>query len=111
MMEPARADRKGKRAVAGTEEQAARLRDALVVVLALTSGAVDAVTFVRLGRVFSSVITGNLALLGVAAGQREGGLAASGGLALAGYGLGVIAGRANVGVSADQRIWPRRTTV
>jgi uncharacterized membrane protein YoaK (UPF0700 family) len=104
--------------VAGREEQAGgdqkravRLRDGLVVVLALTSGAVDAVTFVRLGRVFSSVITGNLALLGVAAGQREGGLAASGGLALAGYGLGVIAGRAIVGVSADQRIWPRRTTV
>lgn len=92
-------------------EHATRLRDGLVVGLALTTGAVDAVTFVRLGKVFSSVITGNLALLGIAAGQREGSLAASGGLALAGYGLGVIAGRVIVGVAADQRIWPRRATV
>lgn len=92
-------------------EQASRVRDGLVVVLALTSGAVDAVTFVRLGKVFSSVITGNLALLGVAAGQREGSLAVSGGLALVGYGLGVIIGRVIVGTAADQRIWPRRTTV
>lgn len=41
---------------------ATRYRDVLLVVLTLTTGAVDAVTFVRLGQVFSSVITGNLAL-------------------------------------------------
>lgn len=94
------------------QEHAIRVRDGLVVVLALTSGAVDAVTFVRLGKVFSSVITGNLALLGIAAGQREGDLAVNGGLALAGYGLGVLLGRAVVGESPDnQRIWPRRSTI
>ena len=38
-------------------------RDALVVVLGLTTGAVNAVTFLRLGNVFSSVLTGNLVLL------------------------------------------------
>jgi uncharacterized membrane protein YoaK (UPF0700 family) len=110
--------RKGRGTVAGREEQAGgspegaiRFRDWLVVALALTSGAVDAVTFVRLGKVFSSVITGNLALLGIAAGQREGSLAVTGGLALTGYGLGVVVGRVIVGASADQRIWPRRTTV
>jgi uncharacterized membrane protein YoaK (UPF0700 family) len=48
---------------------AKRYRDILLVVLTLTTGALDAVTFVRLGKVFSSVITGNLALLGIAAGQ------------------------------------------
>jgi uncharacterized membrane protein YoaK (UPF0700 family) len=95
----------------GSAERATRVRDGLVVALALTSGAVDAVTFVRLGKVFSSVITGNLALLGIAAGQREGSLAMSGGLALAGYGLGVIAGRVIEGTVVDQRIWPRRTTL
>lgn len=46
----------------------ARARHALPVVLTLTTGAVEAVTFRRLGKVFSSVITGNLALLGVSAG-------------------------------------------
>ncbi|HET9081823.1 MAG TPA: YoaK family protein [Trebonia sp.] len=95
-----------------SQKHAIRVRDGLVVVLALTTGAVDAVTFVRLGHVFSSVITGNLALLGIAAGQREGSLAVNGGLALAGYGLGVLVGRAVAGESPDaQRIWPRRSTM
>ena len=39
-------------------------------------------TFLRLGKVFSSVITGNLALLGVAAGQLDAALALNAGLAL-----------------------------
>jgi len=63
----------------------AGFRDGLVVMLTLSTGALDAVTFLRLGKVFSSVITGNLALLGVAAGQHDATLALNGGLALAGY--------------------------
>ncbi len=80
--------------------------------LALTTGAVNAVTFLRLGTVFSSVITGNMALLGIAVGQRDGELALNGGLAVAGYGLGVFIGGAMSGASARQHaVWPRRTTV
>jgi uncharacterized membrane protein YoaK (UPF0700 family) len=82
-----------------------------VVVLALTAGAVNAVTFVRLGGVFSSVVTGNLALLGIAAGQRHGSLAVNGSLALAGYAVGVLAGALVArAVPSDQRVWPWRTT-
>jgi uncharacterized membrane protein YoaK (UPF0700 family) len=81
-------------------------------VLALTSGAVDAVTFVRLGSVFSSVITGNLALLGLAAGERHGALAVNSGLALAAYAAGVLAGGALAGpIGGGQPVWPRRTTL
>lgn len=69
-----------------------RYRDLLVVVLTLTTGALDAVSYLRLGKVFSSVITGNLALLGVAARQRDAVLMLNGGLALAGYVCGVLAG-------------------
>jgi len=91
--------------------KAIRLRDTLVVVLALTTGAVNAATYLRLGKVFSSVITGNLALLGVSAGQRDGGLALNGGLALAGYGLGVLAGGAIAGTPDEgQPVWPRQAT-
>ena len=80
--------------------------------LALTSGAVDAVTFVRLGNVFSSVITGNLALLGLAVGERHGALAANGGLALVAYAVGVLAGGALAGPGEGQRpVWPRQTTM
>jgi len=42
-------------------------RDGLLVLLTLTTGAVDASCFLHLGHVFSSVVTGNLILLGVAA--------------------------------------------
>jgi len=69
------------------------------------------VTFVRLGTVFSSVITGNLALLGVALGERHGALAVNGGLALAAYAVGVLAGGALAGpMEGGQRVWPRRAT-
>lgn len=92
--------------------KAIRGRDGLVVVLALATGSVDAVSYLRLGKVFSSVITGNLALLGVSAGQRNSGLAVNAGLALAGYGLGVLAGGALAGIpEKDQPVWPRRVTV
>jgi uncharacterized membrane protein YoaK (UPF0700 family) len=91
--------------------KAIHFRDSLVVVLALTTGAMDAVTYLRLGKVFSSVITGNLALLGVAAGQPNPGLAVNGGLALAGYGAGVLIGGAIAGIpDSHQPVWPRQVT-
>jgi uncharacterized membrane protein YoaK (UPF0700 family) len=70
-------------------------------------GAVDTVTFLRLGKVFSSAITGNLALLGVAAGQHDATLARNAGLALAGY----VAGAALAGTpDLDQPVWPVQVT-
>jgi uncharacterized membrane protein YoaK (UPF0700 family) len=87
-------------------------RDLLAVVLTLTTGAVDAVSFLHLGKVFSSVITGNMALLGVAAGSHNGTLAVSGGVALIGYAIGVAVGGFIARVpAAGQLIWPRRVTV
>jgi uncharacterized membrane protein YoaK (UPF0700 family) len=92
--------------------RATRRRDVLVVVLALTAGALDAVTFLRLGHVFSSVITGNFVLLGVAASQGHAAPALSAGLALAGYAAGALACGPIVGAQArDQPAWPRRVTV
>jgi uncharacterized membrane protein YoaK (UPF0700 family) len=45
---------------------AGRLRDSLVVILAVTSGATDALGFLALGSAFTSVMTGNMVLFGVA---------------------------------------------
>lgn len=45
-----------------------QVRDMLVVMLTVTTGAVDAVSVLHLIGVFSSVITGNIVLFGVAAG-------------------------------------------
>ena len=81
------------------------------MVLTLTTGALDAVTFVRLGEVFSSVITGNLALLGVAAGRQDTTLALNAGLALAGYAAGVVIGGALAGTpEPGQPVWPGQVT-
>jgi uncharacterized membrane protein YoaK (UPF0700 family) len=101
----------GKQPPGKASRKAIRFRDTLVIVLALTTGAVDAVTFLRLGKVFSSVITGNLALLGVAAGKQDVGLAENAGFALAGYALGVLLGGALAGTAVKgQPVWPRRVT-
>jgi uncharacterized membrane protein YoaK (UPF0700 family) len=90
---------------------AARYRDLLLIVLTLTTGTLDAVTFVRLGKVFSSVITGNLALLGIAAGQHSGSLALSAGLALAGYAAGVAVSSLIAGTPQQgQLVWPVHVT-
>ena len=68
------------------------VRDGLLVLLTLTTGAVDAACFLQLGNVFSSVITGNLVLLGVAAATQSASLAINSGVALAGYAVGVLIG-------------------
>ncbi len=67
-------------------------RDALLVLLTLTTGAVDASCFLHLGNVFSSVITGNLVLLALSAATVSASLAIHSGVALAGYSAGVLAG-------------------
>ena len=88
------------------------VRDGLLVLLTLTTGAVDASCFLHLGNVFSSVITGNLVLLGVAAATASSSLAIHSGTALAGYSVGVLIGapiatrRVNSGET-----WPLSVTV
>ena len=67
-------------------------RDSLLILLTLTTGAVDSSCFLHLGNVFSSVITGNLVLLGLSAATLSASLAVHSGVALAGYSAGVLAG-------------------
>jgi hypothetical protein len=58
----------------------------------VTSGAIDITSFTRLGTVFSSVMTGNLVLLGLAVERASGELASHTAPAFAGYILGVALG-------------------
>jgi uncharacterized membrane protein YoaK (UPF0700 family) len=63
-----------------------------LTLLAVTSGAVDAVSFLAAGKVFSSVITGNLVLLGSSLADRHLAAVLSAMVALAGYCIGVWSG-------------------
>jgi len=105
-----------------------RARDLLVVLLTLTTGGVDAAAFLHLGHVFSSVITGTLVLLGIAAGTHDAALAGNCGVALASYVAGVAVGallsarragrwmagwrgRRSEAAIARREIWPSWLTV
>jgi uncharacterized membrane protein YoaK (UPF0700 family) len=88
------------------------IRDSLVVLLTLTTGAVDVTSFLALGNVFSSVVTGDMVLLGAAAGTGRPELAVHSGVALAGYLAGVMAG-APLAARRPQATgtWPPSVTV
>jgi len=88
------------------------IRDSLVVLLTLTTGAVDVTSFLALGNVFSSVVTGDMVLLGAAAGTGRPELAVHSGVALAGYLAGVVAG-APLAARRPQATgtWPPSVTV
>jgi len=88
-----------------------RRRDALVVLLTVVTGMTDAVGFVRLGGVFTSVMTGNMVLLGIAAARRTAPLALHTGVAFVGYVAGSIAG-ASIARRPEPSdgTWPARVT-
>ena len=84
-----------------------RRPDVLLAILAATAGATDAVSFLALGGVFSSVMTANMVLLGVGAAQQNGPLALRAGAALTGYIAGALAasGLTRPAAEPDDR-WP-----
>ena len=84
----------------------------LLVALSAVAGATDVLSLVQLGQVFTSVMTGNLVLLGLAAGTTDAGRAIRTGVSLGGYVLGTAGGT----VLATPRhrsptVWPRSVTL
>jgi uncharacterized membrane protein YoaK (UPF0700 family) len=93
------------------ERRAASLRDLLVVALAVTSGATDAIGFLALGSAFTSVMTGNLVLLGI--GAAHGDLTALGltATAIASFVVGAALGARLAGTpQPGDAYWPRAIT-
>jgi uncharacterized membrane protein YoaK (UPF0700 family) len=85
-----------------------RKRDALVILLTVVTGSIDAIGFTRLGGVFTSVMTGNMVLLGVAAGKGDVSLALHTGIAFLGFVVGSLVGARVAGHAQDgDEIWPR----
>lgn len=99
-------------ALSGTREGTfwtpAHQRDALVVLLTAVTGAVDAIGFTRLGGVFTSVMTGNMVLLGVSAGKSDVSLGIHTGVAFVCFISGSLVGARVAGhATKDQDFWPR----
>src|ERR1700682_845197 len=88
-----------------------RFRDLLLNGLAVSSGAVDAISFLALGKVFSAFMTGNIAFLGL----RVAGAGAPGAVAilvsLAAFAVGVYLSTRIVKPSEGSGMWPRGVTV
>ena len=94
-----------------TEAADRRRRDAYVVLLAVFSGAADAFGYFGLGGSFSSVMTGNMVLLGVAAAGGNAALAGHVLTAILGYATGTFAGARIAGEHlATDPVWPPRVT-
>jgi uncharacterized membrane protein YoaK (UPF0700 family) len=71
----------------------------IAVALTFVSGAMDVASFTRLGSVFASVMTGNIALLGLAVARGSLSLASHTAVAIAGYVAGVAGGSLIAGVT------------
>ncbi|HEV7712254.1 MAG TPA: DUF1275 family protein, partial [Asanoa sp.] len=86
---------------------AARTRKLLVLVLAVNSGATDAIGFLALGGAFTSVMTGNLVLFGVSLAHGAGALLWHTLAAIAAYVVGCGFGSAIAGTpAAGDPVWP-----
>jgi uncharacterized membrane protein YoaK (UPF0700 family) len=76
--------------VSPSRPRATALRDALLVCLTFGAGAVDAISFFGLGRVFTGNMTGNLVLLGLAAGRAKGSEVVRSAVSLGAFCAGVL---------------------
>ena len=95
-----------------TAERQERVRDTLMVFLAINSGATDAIAFLCLGGAFTSVMTGNMVLLGVSASRLDSSLAVHTGAAIIYFVAGCAVGTRIAGnARPDDPVWPRSVTV
>jgi uncharacterized membrane protein YoaK (UPF0700 family) len=82
----------------------------MLLVLTLTAGSVDAISYLGLGHVFTAMMTGNTVLLGLALAQGEVLAALRSIVALIGFALGVFVGAIIVGRDSEPAEWPAVVT-
>jgi uncharacterized membrane protein YoaK (UPF0700 family) len=87
------------------------MRNVLLILLAGAAGAVDAISYVALGHVFTAAMTGNTVLLGLAIGQIDPQAVYFSGAALIGFLVGAAAGTWIVGPRHQNDRWSSRMTV
>jgi uncharacterized membrane protein YoaK (UPF0700 family) len=95
------------RSVLSERQVTARDRNVMVVLLAVNSGLTDAAGYVTLGGAFSSVMTGNMVLLGLSLGSAAGTLALHAGGAVLAFVCGCAIGSRVAGTArAGDPVWP-----
>ncbi len=87
------------------------MRDLLLVCLTFGSGAVDAVSFLGLGKVFTAMMSGNIVLLGLAVGSASGSEAVRSAVSVLAYAGGVFISTRLVRRRAERALWPTGLTV
>ena len=94
-----------------TQAIESRIRDLLLNALTVSSGAVDAISFLALGKVFSAFMTGNIAFLGL----RVAGASAPGAVAIItsmlAFAVGVYISTRIVKPTEGFGMWPKRVTI
>src|SRR3981081_3079651 len=91
---------------------ALRLRDLLLNALTVSSGAVDAISFLALGKVFSAFMTGNIAFFGLrvaGASHAPGVVAIFASMAV--FAVGVYLSTRIVKLTESSGLWPQSVTV
>lgn len=86
-------------------------RNTLLLLLACAGGAVDAVSYMELGRVFTANMTGNTVLLGLALVEADGQAIVRSALALTGFLVGGALGSWIVAQGRPAGIWPTTVTL
>jgi uncharacterized membrane protein YoaK (UPF0700 family) len=82
-----------------------------MIALTLLTGAADATTFIKLGTVFTSVMTGNMVLMGLSIGRGDVNAFGHAALVVVSYIVGTFAGSHIVDKPRpDDRIWPAALT-
>jgi uncharacterized membrane protein YoaK (UPF0700 family) len=81
------------------------------VLLTSPSGAVDAICFLGLGKVFTAFMTGNLVFLGLRIGGAPGPHVVGVLVSLGAFAAGVHIGTRFVGRGRGSSVWPRRVTI
>jgi uncharacterized membrane protein YoaK (UPF0700 family) len=88
-----------------------KVRDQLLNALTVSSGAVDAISFLALGKVFSAFMTGNIAFLGLRVARAPAPGAVSILVSMVAFAVGVYLSTRIVKPSESSGIWSRRVTV
>lgn len=94
----------------GAADHDAHVRDLLLIALTFAAGSVDAVSYLGLGQIFTSNMTGNVVFLALAVGQANLLTALRSVDALIAFSLGAILAGRLLGPGRGGVLWPKRVT-